>query len=121
VVAERPARRFRSWHNRFAMKLIIQTVTTRDERTVATTFEDGLMAQTQGMRWFPDGNSLLVRDRVSGRVVFKRIDVHTVPHALSSIPRTEERWPFSTYLPTDVFCSTWSAATIAPERGCIGS
>jgi Tol biopolymer transport system component len=63
--------------NRFAMKLIIQTVTTRDERTVATTFADGLMAQTQGTRWFPDGNSLLVRDRVNGRVAFKRVDVNT--------------------------------------------
>jgi Tol biopolymer transport system component len=63
--------------NRFAMKLIIRNVTTRNERTVATTFDDGLMAQTQGTRWFPDGNSLLVRDRVSGRVAFKRIDVQT--------------------------------------------
>jgi Tol biopolymer transport system component len=63
--------------DRFAMKLIIRSVTTGEERIVATTFDDGLMAQTQGTRWFPDGGSLLVRDRVSGRVVFKRIDVQT--------------------------------------------
>ncbi len=64
-------------NDRRSVKLVIRTVATAEERTLATTLEDGQWARTHGTRWFPDGRSILTQDLVNYRRAFKKIDVET--------------------------------------------
>jgi Tol biopolymer transport system component len=60
-------------------KLVVRTADAGIERTLSGPFPTGPLAQAG--RWFPDGRSMLVRHRETGREVFRRVDVQSGEHS----------------------------------------
>ena len=56
-------------------KLVIRATGTNMERTFTGPFANGILAQSA--RWFPDGRSMLVRQRETGREMLRRVDVES--------------------------------------------